>query len=72
LKVDGREEEGGSNNNYFGPRRQRSSGKCNNQPLLTSIQSVIETMGGGGKLTINRAEGGHGREEDTTNYDYNN
>jgi hypothetical protein len=32
-------------------------GKCNNQPLLTSIRLVIETMGGGGNVTINRVEG---------------
>jgi hypothetical protein len=25
-----------------------------------------ETMGGGGNITINRVEGRHGREEDTT------
>jgi hypothetical protein len=63
MKVDRREEGGGCNNNYFEPRRQRSSGKCNNQPISTSIRLVIETMGGGegGNVTINRVEGGHGR-----------
>jgi hypothetical protein len=67
MKADRREEGGGSNNNYFKPRRQRSSGKCNNQPISTSIRLVIETMGGRRNVTINRVEGGHGREEDTTN-----
>jgi hypothetical protein len=39
-------------------------GKCNNQPLSTSIRLVIETMGvGGGNVTISRVEGRQERKK---------
>jgi hypothetical protein len=39
---------------------------------LDSIRLVIETMGGGGNVTINRVEGRHGREEGGEEWRHNN
>jgi hypothetical protein len=64
----------GTEEKKFDMNKQQSTGVGGNyattffnQPLLTSIQLVIEAMGGGGNVIIG-VEGGQGREDTTINW----